>query len=288
MSFYLFAFLLGLCLAFLAKGIFLSLRIFKVPDITTDGSYTLGAVITGVMLAKGYHSLVILPFVLAGGATAGAITGFIHTRLKIDALLSGILVMTGLYSVNLVILGRSNLPLVNHDNIFNLFHFNNPFISEQVILIGLVICGICGLSWLMKTDFGLAMRATGSSESMMKAMGVNTDNMKIKGLAIANALTALSGYLVSQYQGYVDINMGIGIVIVGLGAVMMGESFLMWKSDLSIVWKLVSVVVGAVLLRLMLAITLSLGIDPNLLKIITSGLVLVMVTLPHSRKLLSR
>ena len=206
-------------------GIFISLRIFNIPDITTDGSYTLGGVITAVMLTGGFHPLFVLPVAAVGGAIAGIASGLIHTKLKVNPLLAGILVMTALYSVNLSIMGRSNLPLMDTGSIFTMFgNFSNEATATWIVLISITCIISLKLIWLFKTDFGIAMRATGSNEQMVRSLGMNTNAMKILGLASANALTALSGYLLVQYQGFADINMGIGIVISGLAAVMMGEA----------------------------------------------------------------
>jgi len=263
----------------MALGIFISMKIFRIPDITTDGSFTLGAAVTAILLPEGISAFAAIPFVIIAGAAAGAITGIIHTRLKIDALLSGILVMTALYSVNLSIMQRSNIPMLDVHSVFN-------FIDNQSMLewlmsaaFALLFAGLIG--YILKTDFGIAMRATGDSESMSKAMGVNTRRMKIAGLAMANALTALSGFLVSQYQGFADINMGIGIVISGLGAVLIGDALTKWMKTTNLWLQLFFVIGGSIVFQLVLALALSLGINPNLLKLITAAFVLAIVALPN-------
>jgi putative tryptophan/tyrosine transport system permease protein len=282
MDFYLTALLQGLCFSSIALGIFISMKIFNIPDITTDGSYTLGGVVTAVLLPKEIPVSLILPVVLAAGGLAGAFTGLIHTKLKINPLLAGILVMTALYSVNLALLGRSNFPLINYPTLFDNVQFLedhnlNTFIilSGFVLLLAFVIC------YMLKTDFGIAMRATGNSETMIRALGVNTDRMKITGLAIANALTATSGFLISQYQGFTDINMGIGIVIVGLGSVIIAETFINWLNLTSIVLSIFLVILGAVVFQVVLAFTLSIGIDSTMLKLVTAVFVLLIVSLPR-------
>jgi len=282
MFFYLTALLMGLCFASLALGIYISMKIFNIPDITTDGSYTLGGAVTAVMLTHGQPGYVILPVVILAGATAGALTGLIHTKLKINALLAGILVMTALYSVNLTIMGRSNLPLINLPSLFSIISLSgNSNNNAFIILVAFTAIVAFLIGYLLKTDFGIAMRATGNSESMIRALGVNTDKMKIIGLALANALTALSGYLISQYQGFADISMGIGVVITGLGSVIIAETLINWLRITSVWLSLTLVLVGAVLFQLVLAVTLSLGIDATYLKIITSLFVLLIVGLPR-------
>lgn len=282
MDFYLTALLQGLCFAGIAFGIYISMKIFNIPDITTDGSYTLGGVVTGAMLTHHQPGYIILPAVLLAGGVAGALTGIIHTKLKINALLAGILVMTVLYSVNLTILGRSNLPLLNLPTLFSVVNLITDVNQNSlIILIGFVLVVTMLVGYLLKTDFGIAMRATGNSEPMIRALGVNTDRMKITGLALANALTALSGYLIVQLQGFADISMGIGIVIVGLGSVIIAETIINWLRITSVWLSLVLVMAGAVVFQFVLALTLNIGVDANLLKLVTAVFVLLIVGLPR-------
>ena len=288
MQFYLTAICLGLTLTMLGWGIYLSLKIFNIPDITTDGSYTLGAAITAIQLSHegNWQFALLLSFI--GGALAGMVTGFIHTRLRVNALLSGILVMTSLYSVNLMIMERSNIPLLQVEHIFSSIQpLNNSYVNQLFIV--LMIALIIGLLlvFMLKTDFGIAMRATGNSESMVNAMGVNTNRMKIIGLGLANALTALSGSIVAQFQQFSDINMGIGIVIFGLGAVMIGETTMDLIKKQGIIWRIFGVLFGCVIFRLIIAFTLASGADPNLLKLITALVVLVFVSIPQFKKMRS-
>ncbi|RFZ94387.1 ABC transporter permease [Mucilaginibacter conchicola] len=282
MDFYITALIQGLCFAGIAFGIYLSMKIFNIPDITTDGSYTLGGVVTGSLMTHHQSGFVIVVLVIASGAVAGALTGIIHTKLKINALLAGILVMTALRSVNLIILGRSNLPLLGVSSLFSSVNLlanpnqNSFIISLLVVLVLTIIIG-----YLLKTDFGIAMRATGNSEIMIRALGVNTDRMKIIGLAVANALTALSGYLVAQQQGFADISMGIGIVITGLGSVIIGETVINLLKVTSVWLSLVFVLTGAIIFQLVLAFTLSIGVNANWLYGVTALFVLIIVGLPR-------
>lgn len=286
MDFYLAAVLLGLAYCGMGLGIYITLRIFNIPDITTDGSYTLGAAVTAAMLSQQYPVYISLVIVMLAGALAGFFTGVVHTRLHINPLLSGILVMTALYSVNLSVMGRSNIPLIETPNLLQYLHWSD---SEQynwlfiMILIAAVLW--CFVTWLLKTDFGLAMRATGNSETMIRSLGVNTGNMKVVGLMIANGLTAISGFLVCQYQQFADINMGIGIVIFGLGAVMMGESIAGLFKVQSIPVRLLGVVTGCILFRIIIGAALTMGIDPNWLKLVTAVIVLIVVGLPNIKKI---
>jgi putative tryptophan/tyrosine transport system permease protein len=282
MDFYLTALLQGFCFSAIALGIYISMKIFNIPDITTDGSYTLGGVATAVLLTHHLPAFMILPIVMAAGGVAGLATGLIHTKLKINPLLAGILVMTALYSVNLTLMGRSNIPLINLSSIFTLINLSSDANHNTFwVLLAFVAIVTLLIGYLLKTDFGIAMRATGNSESMIRALGVNTDRMKITGLALANALTATSGYLMTQFQGFADINMGIGIVIVGLGSVIIAESLIGWLHITSVWLSLILVLSGAIIFQLVLAVTLGIGVDATLLKLVTACFVLLIVSLPR-------
>jgi putative tryptophan/tyrosine transport system permease protein len=197
-------------------------------------------------------------------------------------LLAGIIVMTGLYSVNLALMGRSNIPLNSIPTIFSLISISSN-VNQNTLLVLLVFVLLLTLiiGYLLKTDFGISMRATGSSESMIRALGVNTDAMKIIGLAIANALTAVSGYLFVQFNGYADINMGVSIVIVGLGSVVIAEVFINWLQITSVWLSLALALLGAIAFEFALALTLDLGVDATLLQLVTAIFVLLIVSLPR-------
>lgn len=279
--FYLTALQMALCLTPMALGIFISMKVFNMPDITTDGSYTLGATITAVLLSGHTSVWIVLLVSMIAGALAGTLTGLVHTKLKVDALLSGILVMTALYSINLVVMGRSNIPLIGIDSIFSLLNFTgNETFSNLLVALLLVSLIWLLLTRLLKTDFGIGMRASGNNPIMTKALGINNDAIRMIGLAISNSMTALSGFLVAQYQGFADINMGIGIVITGLGSVLIAETLRQWFSVRSIGGQLLLVVLGCIVFQAVLAFTLSIGVDPNLLKMVTAGFVLLIVALP--------
>lgn len=288
MDFYMTAIIQALCFGPLVFGLFLTLKIFNIPDITADGSYTLGAVVTALCLTNDFPVIWVFVLSAAGGALAGSFTGLIHTRLRIHALLSGILVMTALYSINLTLMGRSNIPLMPQQSLFDRFTaFASNDWNALLIVGAIVLVFLAVLAYLLRTDFGIAMRATGDTESMVRAQGVNTNAMKVWGLAIANALIAVSGCLIAQYQGFTDINMGIGIVISGLGAVMIGETLINFLNVSSILLMLGCVLGGVVVFQLMLALALDLGVNPNLLKLATALLVLLIVALPRAGSLVS-
>ena len=280
------AFSRDFALSAIALGIYISMKIFNIPDITTDGSYTLGGVVTAKMLVLHQPVFVVMPVVILAGAMAGTLTGLIHTKLKINALLAGILVMKrSLGAINLTIMGRSNIPLGSYPSIFTLINISdNANHNTFWILILFVAVITLLIGYLLKTDFGIAMRATGNSESMIRALGVNTDRMKITGLALANALTALAsgGFPWRiQNQSFADISMGIGIVITGLGSVIIAETFINWFGITSVWLSLVLVLAGAIIFQMVLAFTLSIGVDATLLKLVTAVFVLLIVSLPR-------
>lgn len=277
---YLGAVILGLGFACLGLGIFFSMRIFNIPDITTDGSFTLGGALTAILLTNGFSPFATLPVIFLAGALAGVVTGFIHTRFKINALLAGILVMTALYSINLSIMGRSNIPLINIKTVFDYLPIAGTS-GQLVTLLIFIATLVFLLSRLLRTDFGLAMRATGNNDQMIRSLGVNTNRMKIYGLALANGLTALSGFLIAQLQGFADINMGIGIVILGLGSVMIGEIALRGIKKVRIVYNLFAVVAGSIVFRLLLAFALAIGIDALYLKLVVAVFVFIVVAIPN-------
>lgn len=283
MEFYAVALLLGLAYVPLALGIFLSAKVFNIPDITTDGSFTLGAACFAIMITNSVNPLFAMLLVMPLGAVAGAITGIIHTKLKVNALLSGILVMTALYSVNLLLMGRSNIPLINTASIFE--EVNNPsFLTYNLLkALGIIAFVVAIIILLLKTDFGLTMRAAGNNETMIEAQGVNPNKIKIFGLALSNALVALSACIVAQLQGFVDINMGIGIVIAGLASVMMGETLSSKFKRSTIIFPIIMVAVAAVLFRLFIAFILAQGVEQVYVKLLTALLVLIFLSLSKLR-----
>ncbi len=272
---------LGLLYAFMAMGVFITFRIHDFPDITVDGSFVTGAAMTAVLTVAGVNPwLALLLSFLAAGA-AGAVTAFIHTRFSINGLLAGILVMTGLYSVNLHIMGRSNIPLLSEAGVINWVKTINPGLPDEVWLC-LVFCLILATFWLLislffRTDFGIAMRATGNNPAMAAASGINVNAIKLAGIAMANGLVGISGSLVAQYQGFADIGMGVGSIVFGLAAVIIGETVLPMKS----IWmKALGVIAGSILFRLMVALALYVGLDPIDLKLITAVFVLAILIAP--------
>ena len=291
---------IGLILALLALGIFISFRIFDFPDITAEGSFTFGAAIAASLIVAGINPVAATALAFVGGMLAGAATGFIHTRFKINPLLSGILVMTALYSVNLHVMGKSNVPLLSQNTLFTWFEdFSNNISGKDAVvnLIGwsvpardlwtlcfcLLIIIACSLLlfWFFRTNIGTAMQATGDNDQMIRALGVNTKVMIIAGVALSNGFIALSGSMLAQFQGFADVQMGIGMMVWGLASVIIGEALI---SENSLGMVIAGAVIGAVLFRLLVAIALRWGMNPNDLKLITAGFVFIALVLPGIMK----
>ncbi len=280
---------LGLCYGFLAMGVFITMRIYNFPDITADGSLTLGASVSASLIAGGANPYMAVALSMLAGFSAGATTGMIHTKFRVNGLLSGILVTTGLYSVNLHIMGRSNIPLIGVESVmapFELFFQDYAFwVAPMAYFFTAAAIFLVLLSLLFKTDFGLAMRATGDNETMIAAQGVDIDRVKIFGIGLSNAIIALSGSLVSQYQGFADINMGIGIIVFGLASVIIGESILAIKPGrVTLSQRIGGAILGAIIFRILVALALRLGLNPIDLKLVTAFFVLLAVALPQIRK----
>jgi putative ABC transport system permease protein len=313
------AWTVGLLLALLALGVYVSFRVFSFPDITVDGSFTLGASVAAVLMTDGsqpilanLHSAHLWPGAwvpspgpvhpalatlcgMLAGALAGASTGVLHTRFKINGLLAGILVMTGLYSVNLFVLGKSNQPLTGTtlasyaDTLaerlfgeartvhFSVWEFSPREVMLLAMSLGLVVIVALVLYLFFRTDVGTAMRATGDNAQMITALGVDTRNMMTLGLAISNGLVALAGALFAQYQGFADVQMGIGMVVWGLASVIIGEA-IVGSRQLGLA--LAGAVMGSVLFRLLIAMVLLAGLNPNYLKFVTAVFVFVALVAP--------
>ncbi len=275
---------LGLIYGLLVLGVFMTFRILNYADLTVDGSLPMGAAITATLIFNGVNPFLATLAALPLGAAAGLITGVLHTRFSITPLLSGILTMIGLYSVNLRIMGRPNVPLLRYETIFDALTGTGLSLRVSQTIIALAVIGvtIVGLYLFLGTELGQALRGTGDNEIMLRSLGVNTDRMKIMGLAISNALVALSGALIAQYQGFADINMGIGMIIIGLASVIIGEVVLGVKSILG---RLCAVVIGSVLYRLAIALVLRISfIEYTDLKLFTALLVTVALISPEISK----
>jgi putative ABC transport system permease protein len=288
---------IGLLLAMLAFGVYLSFRIFNFPDITAEGSFTLGASVCAVLLLAGCEPLLATGAGFLAGFLAGALTGLLHTRFSINGLLSGILVMTALYSVNLHVMGKSNVPLMSVRTLLTDMEQLAGFLAQGAPTVqlgpwevstrdlaalggGFALVCIVGfaLHWFFRTNLGTAMRATGDNAQMIRALGVNTDRVLILGLALSNGLIALSGALLAQYQGFADVQMGIGMVVWGLASVIIGEALV---GTATLGFLITGAVMGSVLFRLLVAVALRWGLDPNDLKIVTALFVFLALVGPR-------
>ncbi|HHX26853.1 MAG TPA: ABC transporter permease [Firmicutes bacterium] len=263
----------GLVYAVMAVGVYLSSRVLDFPDLTVDGSFPMGAAIAARLLIGGIHPLVGTLLAPVAGFFAGAATGILNTKLRISNLLAGILTMTALYSVNLRVMGRANVPLLRTGTVLTVLQEKGipPTISAFLLFCIVVVVVKFMVDVFLRTEFGLALRAIGDNESMIRSLGVNTDSMKIIGIGIANALVALSGALVAQYQGFADIGMGIGTVVAGLASVIIGEAIIPPRS---VGMGTLGAITGSVVYRLAVFLALRLGFAPTDLKLVTALLVI--------------
>jgi putative ABC transport system permease protein len=272
----------GLAYALLALAVYLSFRTLNFPDLTVDGSFPLGGAVAAVLMDGGGDPFVATLAAVGAGLAAGTFTGLLNTKLKINALLSGILTMIGLYSINLAIMGRSNISLLRIDTVFdkiaNVFGISTSTTLVILSLAVLVTLIVIILARFLHTNMGLAIRATGDNSQMIRGLGVDTDKTKIIGLSLSNGLVALSGALVAQDQGFTDVGMGIGMIIIGLASVIIGESLFRPKT---VTWTLVSVAGGSIVYRLFVAVALRLGMAPGMLKLVTALLVIAVLAAPR-------
>ncbi len=269
----------GLLWSILAIGVYITYKILDYADLTTEGSYPLGAAVAAQMILSGFNPFVATFVSMLAGMVAGFVTGFLNTKLKIPSLLSGILSMTGLYSVNLRIMGKANLPLLKQDTVISIVSDKGIETSTAVLIVGIisVLVVIAILWWFFGTEKGFAIRATGDNAAMIRALGVNTNSMVILGLVISNGLIALSGGIMAQYNGYADVGMGTGTIVIGLASVIIGEVLF---GHSSILRSLFAVVLGSILYRIIIAFVLSKGLVPTDLKLLSSVLLAVCLSLP--------
>jgi putative ABC transport system permease protein len=297
----------GLGFGAVAIGVYLTFRVLDFPDLTIDASFPLGAAVAAAFLIDGGNPTLSLFLAFIAGALAGMATGLIHTRLKINGLLASILVLTGTFTVTLRTMGQANIPLLNAPTIFVPFKpfFRDLFVEQwgqqwvrvhsnvMAILIFFVIIALLKLvvDWFLHTEQGLALRATGDNPQMIQALGVNTDRMKIVGLAISNGLIGVSGAIMAQYQGFADVNSGAGLIIAGLAAVIIGET-LFGSSPLT--RATTAVILGMIVYRTAIAVALTINfplpggvtfrLEATDIKLATALLVLVALALPHVRQ----
>lgn len=260
----------SLIFAIMVLGVYISFKILNFPDMTVDGSFPLGAAISAKLLTLGVNPYLTLFVALICGALAGGTTGLIHVKLKVQDLLAGILTMTALYSINLRIMGKSNIPLFEEENIFNTDY------SIIITIIILILISKLFLDYLLKTKFGFALKALGDNENLVVSLGLNEKKYKVYGLIIANAFVAFSGAILAQYQGFADIGMGTGTIVIGLASIIIGDTIFGKTRKIS---GTSVVIIGSILYRAVLALTLSLGMDASDLKLITTIIVLIILWL---------
>ncbi|GAK03150.1 ABC transporter permease protein [Geomicrobium sp. JCM 19037] len=292
---------LGLLYGIMALGVYLSFRVLNFPDLTVDGSFVTGGAVAAILITSGYSPILATVAAVAAGFLAGTITGTLHAKGKINPLLSGILMMIALYSINLRIMGNSpNIPLMREDTIMTMFGnawASLPFDGWMASLFGalnigfqpstwgilllafvIVICVKLFTDFFLKTEVGLAVRATGDNPRMISSLSANTDRLKIIGLGISNGFVALSGAVITQYSSFVDVNMGIGMIIIGLASVIIGESIFGKGSIFKIT---LAVIVGAVIYRIVVALALRVGfLETGDMKLITAVIVIGALVIP--------
>lgn len=258
----------SLVFAIMVLGVYISFRILNFPDMTVDGTFPLGAAISAKLLTLGVNPYLTLLVALVAGAAAGAVTGLIHVKLKVKDLLAGILVMTALYSVNLRVMEKSNIPLFEEDNIFNTEY------SMMITIVVLILISKFLLDYLLKTKFGFALKALGDNENLIVSLGLNEEKYKIYGLMIANSFVAFSGAVLAQYQGFADVGMGTGIIVIGLASIIIGDTLFGKRRRLA---GTTIVIIGSILYRGVIAVTLSMGMNASDLKLITSVIVIIIL-----------
>ena len=269
----------GLQWSILALGVFLSFRVLDAADLSVEGSFPLGAAVAATGIVAGLGITVSVLLAIVAGCCAGAVTGYLTTKLRFPVLLSGILTMIGLYSVNLLVMGKANVGLLQETTLFTLFESFGLTVPQAGLVVGLLFAVVVGvlLYWFFGTEIGTAVRATGINAQMARAQGINTDGMMVLGLVISNGLVALSGAIVAQNNGFADVGMGVGTIVIGLASGIIGE-VLFGASTFKM--RLVSVVLGSIVYRLVIAAVLEMGMPPNDLKLFTAVLVAIALSLP--------
>ncbi len=274
----------GMIFSLMALGVYITFRILKFPDLTVDGSFTSGGALAATMIASGSPPLLATFAAMILGCCAGSVTGLLHTKGKIDPLLAGILSMIALYSINLRIMGKANVGLLGEETLFSQLDMafgHVPFVMDYglVITIGIAVLLIkYTMDWFFNTEIGLALRATGDNEKMIRSFSANTDNSKIVGLSLSNGLVALSGALMAQYQGFADVSMGIGMIIIGLASVIIGEAIFGHRT---IRRTTMAVIGGTIVYRIIVAFALRIGLDPSDMKLVTALIVIAALISPR-------
>lgn len=271
---------LGLIYAVMALGVYLTFRVLNFPDLTVDGSFTTGAAVASKLIIIGVHPVWATLAAIAAGMVAGWFTGLLHTKGNVNGLLAGILTMIALYSINLRIMGKANLPLLREETLMTTLKEAGYLGGLVSILIFAVVALVVKviLDWFLHTDIGLAIQATGDNAEMIRSLGVNTDRTKILGLSLSNGLVGLCGAGIAQYQGFADIGMGIGLILVGLASVIIGQVVF---GSRSIFVSTLAVILGAIVYRIVITLALHVGFNPSDMKLISAILVILALILPQ-------
>jgi len=277
---------IGLIFSLVALGVLISFRLLRFPDLTVDGSFPLGGAVAATLISGGMDPFSATVAATAAGAVAGLITGWLNVKLRIMDLLASILMMIALYSVNLRIMGKPNVPLITEPTVFTILQpeWLSDYVARPLILLGVVVLVKLLLDWFLATQSGLAMRATGSNGRMARAQGVNTGGMILAGMALSNALVGLAGALFAQTQGGADISMGIGTIVIGLAAVIVGESILPSRK---MVLATLAVILGAIVYRFFIALALNsdfIGLQAQDLNLVTAVLVTIALVIPMMKR----
>lgn len=277
---------IGLVFSLVALGVLVSFRLLKFPDLTVDGSFPLGAAVAATLISAGANPFAATAMAVAAGALAGMVTGWLNVRLRIMDLLASILVMIALYSINLRIMGRPNVPLITEPTVFTMLQpaWLGDYAQRPLLLLVVVVACKLLLDWFLSTQMGLAMRATGANPRMARAQGVNTDRVILGGMALSNALVALAGALFAQTQGGADISMGLGTIVIGLAAVIIGESILPSRR---LAMTTLAVILGAVVYRFFIALALNsdfIGLQAQDLNLVTAVLVTIALVIPRFKR----
>ena len=272
----------GLLWSLLAIGVFLTYRILDIADLTAEGTFPLGAGIAALAITKGISPYLACLLAFLGGVLAGLVTGLFHTKLKIPALLAGIITMTGLYSITNRVMGAPNLSLLGSKTVYSFFENLGLTKTHAAIIVGVLfaLLVILVLHFFFKTEMGLAIRATGDNDAMSEANGINTDNMKLIGYMLSNGCIALSGALLAQNNGYADLNSGVGTIVIGLAAIIIAEVLFRNKP---LLWRMLTIVLGAVIYRFILAIVFEFDVQPSDIKLFSALILVVCLSLPQTR-----
>ncbi len=269
----------GLLWALMALGVYITFRVLDIADLSVEGTFPLGAAVASTALTAGLGTVSAFVLAAVAGALAGIVTALLTTKLKIPALLAGILTMIGLYSVNLHVMGKANISLLRVDTVFSLVRDWGVTDAVATFIVGLAAVLLVGVAiyWFFGTELGTAIRATGFNPQMARAQGISTDTMVVLGLLISNLLVALSGALVAQSNGFADVGMGTGTIVIGLASVIIGEVLFGTRSFKNC---LISVILGSIVYRLVIAVVLQMGMPPNDLKLFTAILVAAALAMP--------